>query len=45
MNSWLGFGVFLAPHHSIGEHPVLQLERDLELATPAHSVEHTRTGK
>jgi len=29
----LGFGVFLAPHHPIGEHPMLQLERDLELAT------------
>ena len=28
----LGFGVFLAPHHPIGEHPTLQLQRDLELA-------------
>lgn len=25
------FGVFLAPHHPIGEHPTLQLRRDLEL--------------
>ncbi len=33
MNNRLGFGVFLAPHHPIGEHPVLQLERDLELTT------------
>ena len=29
----LGFGVFLAPHHPIGEHPTLQFQRDLELAT------------
>jgi len=26
------FGVFLAPHHPVGEHPTLQLQRDLELA-------------
>ncbi|MGI8927303.1 MAG: LLM class flavin-dependent oxidoreductase [Tepidiformaceae bacterium] len=26
------FGVFLAPHHPIGEHPTLQLRRDLDLA-------------
>jgi limonene 1,2-monooxygenase len=26
------FGAFLAPHHPIGEHPTLQLRRDLELA-------------
>ena len=32
MNHRLGFGVFLAPHHPIGEHPTLQLQRDLELA-------------
>ena len=32
MSHRLGFGVFLAPHHPIGEHPTLQLERDLELA-------------
>lgn len=25
------FGVFLAPHHPIGEHPTLQIRRDLEL--------------
>ena len=25
------FGVFLAPHHPIGEHPTLQILRDLEL--------------
>ena len=25
------FGVFIAPHHPIGEHPTLQFERDLEL--------------
>ena len=27
------FGAFLAPHHPIGEHPTLQLQSDLELAT------------
>jgi limonene 1,2-monooxygenase len=26
------FGAFLAPHHPLGEHPTLQLQRDLELA-------------
>jgi limonene 1,2-monooxygenase len=25
------FGAFLAPHHPLGEHPTLQLQRDLEL--------------
>jgi limonene 1,2-monooxygenase len=29
--SRLGFGAFLAPHHPIGEHPMLQLRRDLDL--------------
>ena len=28
----LGFGAFLAPHHPIGEHPMLQFRRDLDLA-------------
>src|SRR5260370_4275582 len=32
MTNRLGFGVFLAPHHPIGEHPTLQFQRDLELA-------------
>src|SRR5712671_5375572 len=32
MSKRLGFGVFLAPHHPIGEHPTLQFQRDLELA-------------
>jgi limonene 1,2-monooxygenase len=27
----LNFGAFLAPHHPIGEHPMLQLRRDLDL--------------
>jgi limonene 1,2-monooxygenase len=27
----LGFGAFLAPHHPIGENPVLQFRRDLDL--------------
>lgn len=26
------FGVFLAPHHPIGEHPTLQIRRDIDLA-------------
>ena len=26
------FGAFIAPHHPIGEHPTLQLRRDLDLA-------------
>jgi limonene 1,2-monooxygenase len=28
----LGFGAFLAPHHPIGEHPMLLFRRDLDLA-------------
>jgi limonene 1,2-monooxygenase len=32
MSQRMQFGAFLAPHHPIGEHPVLQLRRDLELA-------------
>ncbi|HUA35560.1 MAG TPA: LLM class flavin-dependent oxidoreductase [Candidatus Binataceae bacterium] len=32
MNQRLRFGVFLAPHHPLGEHPTLQYQRDLELA-------------
>ena len=27
----IGFGAFLAPHHPIGEHPMLQFRRDLDL--------------
>lgn len=29
----LEFGAFIAPHHPIGEHPTLMLQRDLEFAT------------
>jgi limonene 1,2-monooxygenase len=29
--SRLNFGAFLAPHHPIGEHPMLQFRRDLDL--------------
>src|SRR4029453_8462653 len=29
--SRLGFGAFLAPHPPIGEHPMLQFRRDLDL--------------
>ena len=28
----LGFGAFIAPHHPIGEHPMLQFRRDIALA-------------
>ncbi len=28
--SRLGFGAFLAPHHPIGEHPLLQFRRDID---------------
>jgi limonene 1,2-monooxygenase len=28
--SRIGFGAFLAPHHPIGEHPMLQFRRDLD---------------
>jgi limonene 1,2-monooxygenase len=31
--SRLNFGAFLAPHHPIGEHPMLQFRRDLDLVT------------
>ena len=30
--SRLKFGTFLAPHHPIGEHPMLQFQRDLDFA-------------
>ena len=29
--SRLNFGAFIAPHHPIGEHPMLQFRRDLDL--------------
>ncbi len=28
----IGFGAFLAPHHPIGENPILQFRRDLDFA-------------
>src|SRR5712692_1959717 len=28
----LNFGAFLAPHHPVGEHPMLQFRRDLNVA-------------
>ncbi len=30
--SRMRFGTFLAPHHPLGEHPMLQFQRDLDLA-------------
>ena len=44
MNNRLGFGVFLAPHHPIGEHPTLQLQRDLELAEWLDELGMTNSG-
>ena len=38
MENRLGFGVFLAPHHPIGENPTLQLQRDLQLADAARRI-------
>jgi limonene 1,2-monooxygenase len=32
VGSRLKFGAFLAPHHPVGEHPMLQFRRDLDLA-------------
>src|SRR5687767_227366 len=32
------FGIFLAPHHPIGEHPTLQLRRDIELGVMAEEL-------
>src|ERR1700721_3588133 len=40
MTQRLGFGVFLAPHHPIGEHPTLQFQRDLELAQWLDELHH-----
>jgi limonene 1,2-monooxygenase len=34
----LGFGAFLAPHHPIGEHPMLQFRRDLDLVAHLDSL-------
>lgn len=28
----LKFGAFIAPHHPIGEHPMLQMRSDIQLA-------------
>lgn len=28
----IGFGAFLAPHHPIGENPILQFRQDLDFA-------------
>jgi hypothetical protein len=34
----LKFGAFLAPHHPIGEHPMLQFRRDLDLVEQLDSL-------
>ncbi len=40
----LGFGAFLAPHHPIGEHPMLQFRRDLDLVSNSTSWATTNSG-
>ena len=44
MNQRLGFGVFLAPHHPIGEHPTLQLQRDFNSPTSSTISPTTSSG-
>ena len=36
----LNFGAFLAPHHPIGEHPMLQFRRDLDLVEHLDKLGH-----
>jgi hypothetical protein len=40
----LGFGAFLAPHHPIGEHPLLQFRRDLALVERLDELATTNSG-
>jgi limonene 1,2-monooxygenase len=40
----LNFGAFLAPHHPIGEHPMLQFRRDLELVEHLDRLGTTNSG-
>jgi hypothetical protein len=40
----LKFGAFLAPHHPIGEHPMLQFRRDLDLVSTWTSSGTTSSG-
>jgi len=40
----LSFGAFLAPHHPIGEHPMLQFRRDLDLVEHLASSGTTSSG-
>src|SRR3954467_3572188 len=36
----LRFGAFLAPHHPVGEHPMLQFRRDLDLVEQLDRLRH-----
>lgn len=38
----LNFGAFLASHHPIGEHPMLQFRRDLDLAEHLDKLKEAR---
>ena len=38
----LKFGAFLAPHHPIGEHPMLQFRRDLDFVEQETGTAHAR---
>jgi limonene 1,2-monooxygenase len=40
----LSFGAFLAPHHPIGEHPMLQFRRDLDLVEHLDKLGTTNSG-
>ena len=40
----LKFGAFLAPHHPIGEHPMLQFRRDLDLVEQLTTSAMTSSG-
>ena len=40
----LNFGAFLAPHHPVGEHPMLQFRRDLDLVEQLDGSATTSSG-
>jgi len=40
----LNFGAFLAPHHPVGEHPMLQFRRDLDLVEQLDRLGYDESG-
>jgi hypothetical protein len=40
----LGFGAFLAPHHPIGENPLLQFRRDIAFVKHLDELATTSSG-